>query len=230
MEIIVHSTSKSQAAAQFNLVAPIYPALERLVFGSRLDDARQAFFEEALKANRVLLVGEGNGRFLKALVARKSAGFIKVVEKSGVMIHLAKKRAGVSRKVALEFIEADFRLCQPGKEFDCIVTHFFLDQFNPPAQLTITIGDRHVEIRFRMAHRTQFAGRDLPVALADREVVEDLSDRTLLFGGQRHPGVDEIAAEPARVVHSLGQIFGLAQPDIFSEIIPRAKLSRINKY
>lgn len=137
MEIIAHSMSKSQTTAQFNFVAPIYPALEHLVFGSHLDDARQAFFEDVLKANRVLLVGEGNGRFLKALVARKSAGFIKVVEKSSVMIHLAKKRAGASRKVALEFIEADFRLCQPGKEFDCIVTHFFLDQFNPPAQLAI---------------------------------------------------------------------------------------------
>jgi ubiquinone/menaquinone biosynthesis C-methylase UbiE len=129
MEIIAHSMSKSQ----FNFVAPIYPALEHLVFGSHLDDARQAFFEDVLKANRVLLVGEGNGRFLKALIARKSAGFIKVAEKSSVMIHLAKKRAGASRNVALEFIEADFRLCQPGKEFDCIVTHFFLDQFNPGA-------------------------------------------------------------------------------------------------
>jgi hypothetical protein len=40
--------------AQFDLVAPIYPALERLVFGAHLDNARQAFLEYVLEANRIL--------------------------------------------------------------------------------------------------------------------------------------------------------------------------------
>lgn len=137
MEITPSSTPARRMAARFDLVAPIYPALERFVFGAHLDNARQAFVENIIEANRVLLVGEGNGRFLKSLIARKQTGFIKVVEKSRAMIRLAKTRAGESRNVGLEFIEADFRLWQPGKEFDCIVTHFFLDQFNPPAQLAI---------------------------------------------------------------------------------------------
>jgi ubiquinone/menaquinone biosynthesis C-methylase UbiE len=137
MEITGTSTHASQTAAQFDLVAPIYPALERLVFGVRLDDARQAFFEEVLEADRVLLVGEGNGRFLKSLIARKRVGCVCVVEKSKVMIRLAKNRAGESGKIGLEFIEADFRVYQPAQEFDCVVTHFFLDLFNPPSQLAI---------------------------------------------------------------------------------------------
>jgi SAM-dependent methyltransferase len=81
-------------AAQFDLVAPIYPALERLVFGAHLDNARQAFLKYVLEANRILLVGEGNGRFLKSVIARKLVGCIKVVEKSRMMIRLAKNRVG----------------------------------------------------------------------------------------------------------------------------------------
>src|SRR5215469_10516735 len=135
MEITSSSTPTCRMAAEFDLVAPIYPTLERLVFGAHLDNARQAFVESVIEASRVLLVGEGNGRFLESVIAGKQAGFIKVVEKSRAMIRLAKARAGESRNVELEFIEADFRLWQSGEEFDCIVTHFFLDLFNPAAQL-----------------------------------------------------------------------------------------------
>ena len=137
MEITGDSPPGSQTAAQFDLVAPIYPVLEHLVFGLRLDEARQAFSEEVLEADRVLLVGEGNGRFLKSLIGRKRVGSVKVVEKSHAMIRLMKNRVARLRKVALEFIEADFLRCRLGKEFDCVVTHFFLDLFDPPAQLAI---------------------------------------------------------------------------------------------
>jgi hypothetical protein len=64
-------------AAQFGLVAPIYLALERLVFGAHLDNARQAFLKYVLEANLILLVGEGNDRFLKSVMARKLVGCIK---------------------------------------------------------------------------------------------------------------------------------------------------------
>lgn len=123
--------------ANFDLIAPFYPILERLVFKAKLDEARRSFFDVVLEANRVLLVGEGNCRFLKSLIARKLDGYIKVVEQSGLMIRLAKNRVGRSEKVALEFVEADLRRCQPGEGFDCVVTHFFLDLFNPPAQAAI---------------------------------------------------------------------------------------------
>ena len=108
-----------------------------MVFGLRLNEARQAFFEEVLGADRVLLVGEGNGRFLKSLFRRKRVGSVKVVEKSNAMIRLMKNRVGRPTKVGLEFIEADFLRCRLEKEFDCVVTHFFLDLFNPPAQLAV---------------------------------------------------------------------------------------------
>jgi SAM-dependent methyltransferase len=124
---------------QFNLVAPLYPALERCVFGSRLNRARRAFFDAIVQANRILLVGEGNGRFLSLLLGLKNKGCVNVVEKSAVMIRLAKKR---TRKLGalrcdLKFIETDVLAFSPADRFDCVVTHFVLDLFNPPAQQSL---------------------------------------------------------------------------------------------
>jgi ubiquinone/menaquinone biosynthesis C-methylase UbiE len=121
-------------------VAPLYPLLERCVFGSRLDGARQAFFDAIVQADRILLVGEGNGRFLKSLLAHKRNGSVKVVEKSAVMVRLAKDRIRKLEEVPfdLAFIETDVREYNPANKFDCVVTHFLLDLFNPPAQRSVT--------------------------------------------------------------------------------------------
>lgn len=137
MEIADKPDCMSGTTAEFDLVAPFYPGLERLVFGTRLDDARQTFLSTILKANQVLSVGEGNGRFLKLLNTRKFAGRIRVVEKSSMMIRLAKNHVDPLEKLDLEFVQNDFRGCQVGNGFDCVVTHFFLDLFNPPAQLAV---------------------------------------------------------------------------------------------
>ena len=140
MEISVGSAESNDSRFQFDLVAPLYPLLERCVFGSRLDRARQAFFDAIVQADRILLVGEGNGRFLTSLLAHKGIGSIKVVEKSTVMVRLAKDRIRKLEEVPfdLEFIEADVREYNPANKFDCVVTHFLLDLFNPPAQQSVT--------------------------------------------------------------------------------------------
>ena len=124
---------------RFDLVAPLYPALERCVFGSHLNRARRAFFDAVVQADRILLVGEGNGRFLTGLLADKSKGCINVVEKSAVMIRLAKERTRKLGKVRcdLKFIETDVLEYSPPDKFDCVVTHFLLDLFNPLAQRSL---------------------------------------------------------------------------------------------
>jgi hypothetical protein len=80
-------------------VTPFYPGLERLVFGTHLDDARQTSLSEILRADQVLLVGEGYGRFLKLLNTRKSGEHVRVVEKSSIMIRpcrpIGKNRLGI---------------------------------------------------------------------------------------------------------------------------------------
>lgn len=109
------------------------------MFGSRLDKARHAFSDTVVQAGRILLVGEGNGRFLTSLLGQKGDGCVKVVEKSTVMVRLAKDRIRKleDMRCDVEFIETDLHRCQPGEGFDCVVTHFFLDLFNPPGQTAI---------------------------------------------------------------------------------------------
>src|SRR5260370_4963884 len=74
---------------QFDLVAPLYPVLERWIFGRRLDGARMAFYDAVLQSDRILLVGEGNGRFLRSLLARKIGGCFIVVVIDRQMMMLA---------------------------------------------------------------------------------------------------------------------------------------------
>jgi tRNA (cmo5U34)-methyltransferase len=124
---------------QFDLVAPLYPTLEQCVFGSRLNRARRAFLDTVVLANRTLLLGEGNGRFLSWLLALKNNGCVSVIEKSAVMMRLAKERTRKLGEVRCEvkFIESDVFEYRPAEEFDCVVTHFLLDLFNPPAQRSL---------------------------------------------------------------------------------------------
>jgi ubiquinone/menaquinone biosynthesis C-methylase UbiE len=135
----VRRPKSNRSDNEFDRVAPLYPALERWVFGSQLNRARRAFLDVVVRANRILLVGEGNGRFLASLLAEKNDGYINVVEKSAVMIHLAKERTRKLGDVGcgLKFIETDVLEYCPVERFDCVVTHFLLDLFNPPAQRTL---------------------------------------------------------------------------------------------
>jgi hypothetical protein len=75
-------TFKGSREPTFDSVAPFYPLLERLVFGENLAAARDAFSEDLIQSHRILLIGEGNGRFLKRILEYKKRGTITVVEKS----------------------------------------------------------------------------------------------------------------------------------------------------
>lgn len=112
----------------FDRVAPFYCTLERLVFGDQLQLARLAFVNEIGTPRRVLIVGEGDGRFLVEFVERFPEAEIDCVEASGRMIALARSRLGAEHEV--NFIQADVReLSLERNHYDLIVTHFFLDCF-----------------------------------------------------------------------------------------------------
>src|SRR6202008_411021 len=102
----VFDPESNYSGHRFDLVAPLYPALEQCVFGSHLNRARRAFFDAVVQADRILLVGEGNVRFLTLLLAHKNKGCSNVVEKSAVMIRLAQERTRKLGEVRcdLEFI------------------------------------------------------------------------------------------------------------------------------
>jgi ubiquinone/menaquinone biosynthesis C-methylase UbiE len=117
----------------FNLVASFYPLLEQTVFGSTLSRARSFFISRVTEGNSILLIGEGNGRFLFEMMKQTSSGSITVVDSSARMLAAAARRlASVDRCSRVEFIHADIlEWRSPVAHYDRLVTHFFLDLFAP---------------------------------------------------------------------------------------------------
>ena len=112
----------------FDRVAPHYHWLETLVFGSQLQKARTAFVRKIDPPRRVLLVGEGDGRFLARFVRAYPQATIDCLESSARMIGLARRRLAPAR---VRFILEDVRSAKlPAGHYDLVVTHFVLDCFS----------------------------------------------------------------------------------------------------
>ncbi len=112
----------------FDRVARYYRRLETLAFGQQLQEARIAFVRQLNAPRRALVVGEGNGRFLAALLREDRAVRVDCVEASGRMIALARTELDVESRV--NFIHADIQTVKlVAQHYDLIVTHFFLDCF-----------------------------------------------------------------------------------------------------
>lgn len=116
----------------FDLLAPHYRWMEALCAGGQVQRCRTALLGAIPAPQRVLVYGEGNGRFLVELCRRFPEARVTVVEASGVMIDLARtrlRREGLAG-AQVEFIHADALTWQPpAAAFDLIVTCFFLDCF-----------------------------------------------------------------------------------------------------
>ena len=113
-------------------IAPWYRWLEYAGFGRALERRREAFLGEVANARRVLVLGDGDGRALAALLRANDQATIDYVDVSAGMLELARARAGESR-VAYHHADA---LTMPleGGAYDLVVTHFFLDCFDDLGQ------------------------------------------------------------------------------------------------
>jgi ubiquinone/menaquinone biosynthesis C-methylase UbiE len=112
-------------------IAGSYRWLEYAAFGSALEQARFDFLSRASKAGRVLILGEGDGRFLARLLQCNRHASVVVIESSARMIQLARQRVPAMEQPRVEFHHMDVvaqRL--PDGPFDLAVTHFFLDSLN----------------------------------------------------------------------------------------------------
>lgn len=109
-------------------IARIYERLERAAFGSALEQARFHYLREAAEARRVLILGEGDGRFLARLLESNRHASIVVVEMSERMIELAGQRLPIAERSRVEFYQIDATAHSlPDDPFDLAVTHFFFD-------------------------------------------------------------------------------------------------------
>lgn len=112
-----------------DLIAPHYWWIERLGMGRALERRRRWFLPEIGNARRALVLGDGDGRFLRELLRRNSVVCADYVDLSGRMLELARRRAGIDR---VNYQQADaLTLRLPNDEYDLIATHFFFDCFGP---------------------------------------------------------------------------------------------------
>lgn len=120
----------------FDTLAPFYRAMEFLAAGGKLQQCRTAFLGDIPAPCRILLAGEGHGRFLPDCVARFPQAHVTVIDSSTGMLKIA--RRGVTSG-NVEFLQADISKWQgPLGSYDLIVTHFFLDCF-PPDELSLVV-------------------------------------------------------------------------------------------
>jgi ubiquinone/menaquinone biosynthesis C-methylase UbiE len=107
--------------------------LEQIVFGSRLSRARGSFISRVTEGSRILLIGEGNGRFLFEVVKQTSSASITVIDSSAQMLAAASRRIATDVRCSrIELIHADiFEWRSAAEGYDRIVTHFVLDLYPP---------------------------------------------------------------------------------------------------
>lgn len=123
----------------FDSIAAWYQWAERGVFGNKLQRARLLHLNavETLEVgDRVLIVGDGDGRFTEQIFKRRVDLEIHFVEHSQSMIFEAQARVGKSVDL-IKWHHCDVRDFDKGG-YDMIVTHFFLDCFNE-AELKVII-------------------------------------------------------------------------------------------
>jgi spermidine synthase len=105
-----------------------YRWIEYAVFGRALERSRFAFLPRLAPAQRVLILGEGDGRTLARLMELAPMARFDVVELSPQMIALAQKRLPDPGRVVFQCQDA--RVANwPAAHYDAIVAHFFLDCF-----------------------------------------------------------------------------------------------------
>ena len=125
--------------------------------GRALERRRWEFLPEAADARRVLMLGEGDGRFLAAFLKANPRAEVDYVDLSARMLALAARRAGESTG-RVHFHHADARVwpLPDGAAYDLVVTHFFLDCFTTEQLATLldrlapatTVGARWIVSEF----------------------------------------------------------------------------------
>ena len=124
----------------FDILAPHYRWMEVVLAGDKLQRCRIAFLRGIPTATNILILGEGNGRFLRECRDQFPDAKITVVDSSARMLELAKQRLGDDCQ-RIDFVCVDaLTWSPPAQSFDLIVTHFFLDCFRPDQLQTLISG------------------------------------------------------------------------------------------
>lgn len=113
----------------FDWMAKPYAMLERVLFGGTFHATRTGLLPLLDDATRVLVLGEGDGRFVAALLARNPRVHVVALDGSQEMLQTAQRRcAPHTERVTFVHANAVEWLATPSPQpFDAVVTTFFLD-------------------------------------------------------------------------------------------------------
>jgi len=137
MCVVESSATPALCRMSFDILAPFYRWMEAVLAGGLLQRCRIAHLVEIRDCRNALLLGEGPGKFLIALLRANPHIDVTCVEQSSRMIAVARRHL---QKHGLDLSRVRFERCdalawRPTEEkFDLVATHFFLDCF-PPEQL-----------------------------------------------------------------------------------------------
>ncbi len=123
------------AAADFNLIARPYRWMEYLTLGRALERCRNYFLPDLAACRSALVLGDGDGRFLAALLAANPALHADAVDASRTMLDLLERRAHAAHPTAanrLNTHHTDALAFTADRRYDLVVTHFFLDCLTTP--------------------------------------------------------------------------------------------------
>lgn len=118
----------------FSSLAHSYVVLETMAFGPVLKRARLAWIDRIRSADPILLAGDGDGRFLTALLEINRTARITSIDCSPGMIDRARQRVKQNHPEALARIDWQCRDIRdtplPPASHQAVVTQFFLDCFS----------------------------------------------------------------------------------------------------
>lgn len=132
-------TDTAHQAANYSLLASSYSFWEYILLGRQLQRCRQTNIGEFASASKVLLLGDGNGRFSTHLLAQFPAIKITSIDASSSMLKQAKKRRENARtkEDRIHNIQQNILECSVNHaSFDVVVAQFFFDGFEQ-AQLEL---------------------------------------------------------------------------------------------
>ena len=115
----------------FDRVAPFYRAMEAIALGSTLQRARTYGLDRLGGCRDILVIGDGNGRGLAAMLRAAPLARVVSIDASPAMLARAQARARAAGSLdRVHFACADVRtLVWPAGRYDAIVTAFVLDCF-----------------------------------------------------------------------------------------------------
>ena len=115
----------------YDQLAGRYQLLEKLMFGSHLNRSRTALLTSIPECRSALVLGDGDGRLLEALLTIQPECQITSIDQSQRMLEIQQERlAHHPRRDNVNWRQQDARELEGfGYQFDLLVSAFFLDCF-----------------------------------------------------------------------------------------------------